>query len=1263
MNSNSPRCRKCRSGMISVFPPGGNPFWECGNSPWCDGMLDYDGDNQLPAPSPRSKPQKSSRAAALRSSLPSAKTRVATENRRAVDLRNRRVSWRDSSIRTFHQQRWRVEYHTVGASLRSVEVDGIDALSNCWMASEDLSHKYQGADDDTRRVLEVMGKLLRRGVSPPLHPDSERKLLELVGLGEYIQESPLPGDVSPVLHPSRTVNPAALTVPLDGYHAEIEPDMTESDHEQLLMEWIAEHHPGAVRWLIPQASLDDLLKAAGRDGKGDRRCDFLWAQPGGRPFVIEVDGTQHRGQELTDQQRDRLLQDIGIETIRVSTNEIGNGQGPQLEAITNAINDAMEQPQQPSEVDLHLVWGPIQTHRLLLGLCEAIRRGFLGGDSWIVEIEDPTDTAVDLLAPYLETLHALASLWGARAAAPERVLFRTGAREVLLCRNSTGRYEEGWEAHEQQISAAQARILLQCERTSCQPLPDRNNTPTVVIRSTGVPVLMSDPPMDSGKRVALHIEEDKGEESLTALLRAVFAKRAFLEGQYEALTEVMAGRNCVVLLPTGAGKSLIYQLAGLCLPGRTLVVDPLVALINNQIDGLHRQGIDRATGITFYTQKPDLVLKAAVAEAGAYFVLVAPERLQKQNFRNAIKESATTINLVVVDEAHCVSEWGHDFRPAYLNLGRVLRDICGDRRENPLSLLALTGTASRVVLHDVLFQLEIKEETEHTIVRPKTFDRPELNYQVKIISPDFPATLRGFLRKLPAMFDQPQASFFEPLDEQTFSGLVFVPRVTGRGRLPGLKKITDIIAEHISTVGMYAGSPPKGYLPQVFEREKQESARDFMNNSAVALVSTKAFGMGIDKPNIRWVIHYMLPGSVESYYQEVGRAGRDHNRAECVLILSEYDQNRNQRLLAEDNSLEDARRRTKRIPDNAEDDISSALYFHHNNFPSIKDELSWLVKVAEDLEPSSERHERELPCGVKKESTKREKALQRLYELGVVKDYLKEAKKFIVTVEGVKTENVVKGLMDFIKRQPGQPLAGVKARVGNPEDLITAIEICGQELIKFVYRTIEQARRRSLREMWLTVHGAHNSSDPSEYIRNRILEYMSEGFAIQELLKLAEKPDFRFSDFVSAWDGIEGETDAREWRGAAARLLGSYPDHPGLLASRAMPEALIPDGDPHEFESNLISSLRAARTEYQASPDNINDGVHGMFVKVREWRPLWTAAVIGAAHHNGALSESVTETAMSCADEIWSLAVFPLADGLESALQQLTDAAPKIYGG
>lgn len=221
-----------------------------------------------------------------------------------------------------------------------------------------------------------------------------------------------------------------------------------------------------------------------------------------------------------------------------------------------------------------------------------------------------------------------------------------------------------------------------------------------------------------------------GESVLRYFLEYLFRKDGFWEGQYEVVSRALQGLDAIVLLPTASGKSIAFQLASMLLPGRTIVIDPIISLVEDQIDNLGGYGIDRCIGIT--SQIEAVAREQAVLHFGQgeyLFTYVTPERFQIASFRESLTAltAHTPVSLIAIDEAHCVSEWGHDFRTAYLNIGRTSRNYC--RRDNRTPpLLALTGTASKAVLKDV--QRELGIEDFDAIITPKSFDRPELRFQV-----------------------------------------------------------------------------------------------------------------------------------------------------------------------------------------------------------------------------------------------------------------------------------------------------------------------------------------------------------------------------------------------------------------------------------------------------------------------------------------------------------------------------------------------------
>lgn len=347
-------------------------------------------------------------------------------------------------------------------------------------------------------------------------------------------------------------------------------------------------------------------------------------------------------------------------------------------------------------------------------------------------------------------------------------------------------------------------------------------------------------------------------------LKRHFGHDSFRTGQLEAVRESVNGRDVVVVMPTGSGKSLCYQLSAMLLEGTTIVVSPLIALMKDQVDALDVLGIP-STFLNSSVGARDMFSRLDGMAAGRYkLVYVAPERFRNEHFVDALDR--TKVSLLAIDEAHCISQWGHDFRPDYLNLRNAANRMPGVR------IMAVTATATPDVRRDIVKQLGLGEEPREkpvthvhgfardnlsiTVSRCRTHDE-KLSHVMKAV--------RAYGKGIVYCATRKQA---ERVYEKVMMNLGF----TGG--------LFDAHGHH-SDVILYHGA--------MSDKERSRAQDTFMNSEYPVAVATNAFGMGVDRPDLRFIIHWDVPGSIEAYYQEIGRAGRDGGRSYCDLLFNYAD--------------------------------------------------------------------------------------------------------------------------------------------------------------------------------------------------------------------------------------------------------------------------------------------------------------------------------------------------------------------------------------
>jgi ATP-dependent DNA helicase RecQ len=708
--------------------------------------------------------------------------------------------------------------------------------------------------------------------------------------------------------------------------------------EEFILQSIPAYVNSSINQLIElQRTMTSIVnyKADFTEQEVDFSIEFPFLLDDKKGLVIEVDGAHHEqpSQRMLDHQRDEAVLNAGwFSTLRIKTREfdIIEEKLKRLKQLVNhwyfkIIENNYRKGLNLNSLDLML--SPLAIARIQKTLLEFIISGKLDlkKSKWdIVIIERDVTCGWLALEDLKQLLDNLFQLKGEKNPIPEIRLSIVNTEEFnkskLTKLNQCAVY--GIEEVPENISCDLLLDISVLQRPGFY-----NYTPIInyhhIAKIRSIHSIKSKRKFKTGdllryrefaKRLdngKFEIDESK-KKPLEYFLGNFFRKISFRDGQLEILSKALQTDSVIGLLPTGGGKSLTYQLASLLQPGVTLIVDPLKSLMKDQVDNLIKNLIDGCLVINSSISGDEKRINTdKMMQGEAMFTFISPERMQMQEFRDALQgmhQNKVYFNYCVIDEVHCVSEWGHDFRTSYLRLGENSLNHCKGKNRKTIPLFGLTATASFDVLTDVQRELSGKSPeskvTEDNLVHHESSIRDELTYKIIKVDAmleedtDYWRAIENIGKAKQKEISNIFQSEYNVNSMDNFSGLIFCPHksyfygVTDSYKpLPDgetMKGVFDNLNLHSISAGTFIGSNSDD--EQLMKRIDQESINNqekFINNDLNLLVATKAFGLGIDKQNIRFTIHMNYPNSVESFVQESGRAGRDKKESTCYILYNE----------------------------------------------------------------------------------------------------------------------------------------------------------------------------------------------------------------------------------------------------------------------------------------------------------------------------------------------------------------------------------------
>lgn len=955
--------------------------------------------------------------------------------------------------------------------------------------------------------------------------------------------------------------------------------------------------------LIPEFKINKITDEDVKDFT-NQQVDFYLPQT---KLVIEIDGQQHKLDDVTrvsDIERDKHLSGRGITTVRITTRELQNGSYTEkvkkilkhLERYEKRLNfykTACEkiEKKQISEDEINTKLLPTAIVRFQVLLIELLTHKYLTFDE---------DWNFNILAH--EVLPDFAEL---------------AINDLLIW------VDKLWQLkNKQELKKPNFNITITNDKTKFQPTTkainidfslfrrytDENklSEDVIFVRTDYFDILKDKNYFRVSTTEPINYNiTDEDKPILEFFLDNIFDKPTFLEGQFPIISNALNRKDTIGLLPTGGGKSLCYQLPCMLQPSINFVVCPIKSLMYDQNDNLLKTYI---TNVNFITSDLEAEEKQDVTsnfKQGKYlFVWISPEKFQIQSFREIISAIVANFSIAyaVVDEVHCLSEWGHDFRTSYLNLAKTIDKLSpkDENKEGKIKFIGLTATASVNVLKDIKAEFSIRKQSleDENIKSLLDYSRKELQFEVINDKGNKRETLIKLIDEL-----KNTESFIATREK---AGLVFTPNVNGVcGCYPVSNTLNTLYQNKVS---WYSGKVPKvdeydkngkktgkkiDLMPEdEFNKHKLQVQKDFKENKYQLLVATKAFGMGIDKQNIFYTFHYGLPSSVEALYQEAGRAGRWDKRkkengskiGKCYVLHSPetYDQEKVEKLFHKDTTFSKMKEITDEVGFDGKD-IFRQIFLFVKDQKDIEEDFEIILGVIKNYFKENTNVKifwNDAKYKLQINNDILEKAIYRLSLLGIASDWTTDfINHFEVQFNSLDEKNIIKSVSDYITKY--EPNTNVKKELQKVQH-DTVLEKAVWYLLNWTFENIAYSRKQSLK----TLYDWCSEFEDSESFKQRIDSYFVFSETTFILQHIAEHPkDYeKWFEVLTTNYQFPSRSEFEKLKDSISRFLESYRNSVGLNFVSGFVRLVLneyEDSDGKERFESALSSVKGTFTEEQ----------------------------------------------------------------------------------